>query len=93
MSDFLDRQKVYDFVFEHASEHLETIIQAVTDGVREENLKLRKQKSKVECGLVVLADSAKLNKLEVNMKSVLIEGLQNCTFIKPDSMIEKLRGA
>jgi len=82
--------EVFNYVKENASEFLSVIVQALVEGVYEENKKLREQKSKVEVAVVALADKAKLEKIDVGIKSALIEGIKSCTFIKVDSLLEKL---
>lgn len=82
--------EVYNYVKENASDFLPIIINALNDGIREQNQMLREQKSKVECGLLVLADKVNLSKIETNMKDTLIEALKNCTFLKMDSFLQKL---
>ena len=82
--------EVFACVKENSVEYLPIIIQAITAGISEENCKLREQKSKVECGLVVLADKIKLSTLKTNMKDTLLDALKSCTFVKMDSFIEAL---
>lgn len=82
--------EVFNYVKENASEFLTVIVQALTAGIREENEKLRDQKSKVEVAVVVLADKARLDKIDTNLKSALVDGLKSCTFIKVDSLLQKL---
>lgn len=83
-------QEVYVYVKENASEYLPTILQAITDGIKEENQGLREQKSKVECGLVVLADKVNISKLDTQMHSVLVDALENCTFLRMDHFLAML---
>ena len=82
--------EVFSYVKANAVDYLPTIIQAITEGIADENQKLREQKSKVECGLLALADKVNLSKLESNMKETLLEALKNCTFLKMDSFIQAL---
>lgn len=83
-------EEVYEYVKENASEYLPVIIQALTDGIREENAKLRERNSKVECGLLVLADKVNLTKIKTNMRTTLVEALKSCVFIKMDSYLDKI---
>lgn len=82
--------EVFNYVKENASEFLSVIVQALVAGIHEENEKLKEQKSKVEVGIVILADRVKLDKIDTNLKSALIDGLRSCTFIKVDSLLQKL---
>lgn len=82
--------EIFNYVKENANEFLSVIVQALTAGIREENEKLRDQKSKVEVGMVILADKVKLDKIDTKLKSALIDGMKSCTFIKIDSLLQKL---
>ena len=82
--------EVFNYVKENASEFLSVIVQALVAGIHEKNAELREQKSKVEVAIVILADKTRLEKLDASLKSALIDGLKSCTFIKVDSLIEKL---
>lgn len=82
--------EVYQYVKANASEYLAVIVRALTDGVNEENEKLRDGKSKVECGLLLLADRVKLSKVKTNMRTTLVEALKACTFLRVDSFIEAI---
>jgi len=83
--------EVYNYIKANVVDYLPVILEAITNGVTAENSALREKKSKVECGLVVLADKVKLDKIDTQMKSVLLEALQNCTFVKMDSFVAALR--
>ncbi len=83
--------EVYAYVKDSAVEYLPVILQAITDGVKEENQMLREKKSNVECGLLALADKVKLSTLETNMKDVLLRALEDCTFLKMDTFIANLK--
>lgn len=82
--------EVFAYVKENSVEYLSVIIQAITAGITEENQRLREQKSKVEGGLVALADKVNLSKLKTNMRDTLIDALKNCTYFKMDSFLEAL---
>jgi hypothetical protein len=82
--------EVFNYVKENADKFLQVIVQGLVAGIHEENKKLREQKSKVEVGMVILADRVKLDKIDTNLKSALIDGIKSCTFIKVDSLLEKL---
>lgn len=91
MSFYEKESEVYEYVKHNAVEYLPIILNAIVDGIKEENKILREEKSKVECGLVVLADKIKLDKLDTQVRSVLLESLENCTFVKMDSFISALK--
>ena len=82
---FEEETQVYNYVKDKSNKYLPTILRAITDGVVEENERLREQKSHVESGLVVLLDKVKINKIDKRFKSVLIQALDSCTFFKFDS--------
>lgn len=93
MSFYEKESEVYEYVKYNAVEYLPTILNAIVDGVKEENTSLREQKAEVECGLLALADKVDLKKLETNMASTLLTALQSCTFVRMDSFIEKLNAS
>ena len=84
--------EVYQYVKENATKYLSTIIKAMQDGLKEENFRMREQKSKVEAGVIVLLEKVKISKIPENRKSVLIDALENGTFFKFDSLIKELKG-
>jgi hypothetical protein len=90
MSNYEKEQEVYNYVKENAAEFMSVIVRAMNDGIQEENLKLRLQKSQVETGLMLLADKVKLEKIDPRLKSVLLDALKSCTFFKVDSFIQEL---
>lgn len=83
--------EVYNYVKENAIDYLPVILNAIVAGVVEENQMLREKKSKVEGGLVVLGDKVKLERIDTQYKSVLLDALQSCTFFKMDSFIAELQ--
>ena len=80
--------EVYNYVKEN-SKYFTTIVNALNDGVREENLRLRREKSSVEAGLVLLCDRVTKKQLDNQHIPVLIEALNNCTFMKVDHLKDK----
>lgn len=82
--------EVFCYVKANAVDYLPTIIQAINEGVIEENQKLRERSSKVECGLLALADKVNLSKIKTNMRTTLMDALKSCTFLKMDSFIQAL---
>jgi len=83
--------EVYLYVRKHSTKHLKTIIQAINDGVVEENDRLRESKSKVEAGLCVVLDRLSPKKLKGSFRSVLEDALDKCTFFRVDSYKKKLK--
>jgi len=82
---FEEEQQVYMYVKDKSNKYLSTILKAITDGIDEENERLREQKSHVESGLVVLLDKVKVAKIDARLKSVLIQALNSCTFFNFNS--------
>ncbi len=82
--------EVYEYVKNHADEYYSIIVKALNDGIKDENNRLREQKSKIEASVVLLLQTSKIDKIPVNQKSVLKEGLENCSFFNFDSAIKQL---
>jgi len=80
--------EVYNYIKEN-SKYFTTIVNALNDGVKEENIKLRREKSSVEAGLVVLCDQVTKKQLGSQYTSVLVDALNNCTFIETKTLKEK----
>lgn len=83
-------REVYNFVKKNSSKYLYTILHAITDGINEENNKLREQKSSIECGFVISLDYLK-NNLSDQVKSTVLKALENCTFIRVDDAIKRIK--
>lgn len=90
--DFAKQAEVYSYVKENR-EHLPTIIQALVDGFREENQKLREGKSSVEAGLLVMLDKVDLSKLDKSYLLTLRDSLNRCTFLRVNYMIDRINKA
>jgi flagellar biosynthesis regulator FlaF len=91
MDKVIKEQEIFHYVRKHASDFTSIIINGLVTGLKEENNRLKNQKNKVEVGLVVLADKSKIDKIKTNMKECLIDAFENCTFIKTDSLLKKIK--
>lgn len=91
MRNMEEQMQVYRFVREHASEYLSTIIEAITDEAQDRNEDLLERKVKVECGLIVLLDKIKIDKLSPSMEATLFDALKSCGAINVDYTIKKLQ--
>lgn len=70
-------------------EYFQAAQEAMFDGLREENKKLRNNKSNVEVGFVVLYDMNR-RKIKDRMKSVIKQAIESTTFINTESMLKDI---
>jgi len=93
MKNYEKEIEVYNYVKTNAQEYFSVIVNALNDGIRQENERLRIEKSKVEAGIVVLLDKVNLSKLNTNLKLTLKDALNHCTFFVFDKNIKELEVA